>query len=191
MATRTAKGDSLADQAYRRIREKIFRGEYPLGAALLRRLLAAELGMSSLPVTDAIKRLEHDGLVESRTRAGASVRIPTAKDIREHFILRKALEVQVARLFAEKASQIERQEILAMAAELDAATEEAQNSSAGAKSGARRRCFIFPFTCASPSAPDARRCARRWREIKYWFSIGCMTWPRTTTCPRCGIPIWR
>lgn len=31
MATRTPTGDSLADQAYRRIREKILRGEYPLG----------------------------------------------------------------------------------------------------------------------------------------------------------------
>lgn len=110
-----------------------------------RRLLAAELGMSFLPVTDAIKRLEQDGLVESRTRVGARVRIPTAKDIREHFILREALEVQVARLFAEKASQMERQEMLAMAAELDAATEEAQNPSAGDEIRHQAQMFHLSF----------------------------------------------
>ena len=49
---------SLAEQAYTRILDKILKGEYPLGAALSRRKLGLEFGMSFLPISEAIKRLE-------------------------------------------------------------------------------------------------------------------------------------
>jgi DNA-binding GntR family transcriptional regulator len=145
MAKRPRTGDSLADHAYKLIRENILRGKYRLGAALSRRGLASELGMSFLPVTEAIKRLEQDGLVESKLRVGTRVKIPTVKDIREHFILREALEVQVARLFAEKASRMERREIRAMAAQLDAATEQAQKPGADNEVRFQAQMFHLSF----------------------------------------------
>jgi len=110
----------LAEHAYDAIRNKILKGELSLGAAISRRELAGELGMSFVPVSEAIQRLESEGLVESRPRAGTRVRVPTARDVRERHILREALEVQSARLFAEKASADERIELLSMAAHLDA-----------------------------------------------------------------------
>src|SRR5215472_11465004 len=110
---------SLAEQAYTRILVKILKGEYPLGAALSRRRLATEFGMSFLPISEAIKRLEREGLVESRPRVSTRVRIPTATDLRDRQIIREALEAQSARLFAEKASADERAELRAMAAHLD------------------------------------------------------------------------
>jgi DNA-binding GntR family transcriptional regulator len=58
--------------------------------------------------------------VESRPRVGTRVRIPTAKAIRGHYILREALETQAARIFAEKASPSEREEIKRLAHHLDA-----------------------------------------------------------------------
>jgi GntR family transcriptional regulator, rspAB operon transcriptional repressor len=114
---------SLADQAYTRILDKILKGEYPLGAALSRRKLGLEFGMSFLPISEAIKRLEQEGLVESRPRVGTRVRIPSAQDLRDRHIMREALEAQSARLFAEKASADERVEIRAMATHLDAMTD--------------------------------------------------------------------
>src|SRR5579872_6803461 len=113
---------SLAEQAYTRILDKILKGEYPLGAALSRRKLGSEFGMSFLPISEAIKRLEQEGLVESRPRVGTRVRIPTPQDLRDRHIIREALEAQSARLFAEKASADERVEIRAMAAHLDELT---------------------------------------------------------------------
>jgi GntR family transcriptional regulator, rspAB operon transcriptional repressor len=110
---------SLTEHAYRDIRDKILRGELPFGAPLSRRGLAEELGISIVPVGDALQRLESEGLVESRPRVGTRVRIPTTKTVRGHFVLREALETQSARIFAEKASSQEREEILARAAELD------------------------------------------------------------------------
>jgi DNA-binding GntR family transcriptional regulator len=115
--------DSLAKQAYTRILDKILKGEYPLGAALSRRKIAIEFGMSFLPISEAIKRLEQEGLVESRPRVGTRVRIPSVQDLRDRHIMREALETHSARLFAEKASADERAELRAMAAHLDTMTQ--------------------------------------------------------------------
>src|SRR5260370_4322892 len=114
---------SLAEQAYTRILDKILKGEYPLGAALSGRKLGSEFGMSFLPISEAIKRLEQEGLVESRPRVGTRVRVPTPQDLRDRHIIREALEAQSARLFAEKASADERMEMRAMAAHLDDLTD--------------------------------------------------------------------
>ena len=67
-----------------------------------------ELHMSVLPVTDGLRRLQEDGLLETRARAGARVRIPTRTDVRELSELREALETQAARLFATRATAAER-----------------------------------------------------------------------------------
>ncbi len=112
--------ESLADRACRRIRDEILRGHLPLGSVISRRKMAVSLGMSVLPVSEALQRLETDGLVESRPRAGTRVRIPEAQYIRDSFIVREALESQSARLFAERATLRERQEILRMADRVDA-----------------------------------------------------------------------
>jgi DNA-binding GntR family transcriptional regulator len=111
--------DSLSDRAYQQIRDKILRGEYPLGAALSRRMLADELGMSFLPVSEALQRLELDGFVESKPRVGTRVRVPSKQDIRERYMLREALETQAARVFVTRASEEARHELLKMGKHLD------------------------------------------------------------------------
>jgi DNA-binding GntR family transcriptional regulator len=110
---------NLTEYAYVRIRDRILRGELPFGAGLSRRALGEELGISIVPVGDALQRLESEGLVESRPRVGTRVCIPTAKAIRGHYILREALETQAARIFAEKSTSDEREEIRQMAFQLD------------------------------------------------------------------------
>ncbi len=111
--------NNLSQKAYYLIRERILMGKIPLGAPLSRRGLARELGMSFLPISQAIERLEYEELVESLPRVGTRVTMPTPQDIREHYILREALECQAARLFAEKASSEERLELQKMARRVD------------------------------------------------------------------------
>jgi DNA-binding GntR family transcriptional regulator len=111
---------SLSDRAYVAIRDEILRGQLRPGMALSRRRLAQELGMSVLPVTDALRRLEADGLVESRARSGTRVRVPSDADIRALYELREALESQSARLFAQKATAAERRQLTRLAARVDA-----------------------------------------------------------------------
>src|SRR5258705_10869709 len=116
----TAETASLAAEAYGVVRQRIARGELTLGEAVSRRQLAAELGMSFLPVSEALLRLEFEGLLESRPRAGTRVRIPSREDVRGHYVVREALEVQAAMLFASGASPEDRAELIAAAARVDA-----------------------------------------------------------------------
>lgn len=110
---------SLAQRAYLAIRARILKGELPLGAPLSRRKLALELGMSLLPVAEALQRLENEGLVESRPRIGTRVCQPTPEDIRERYEVREALEAQAARLFSEKSTAEDRRELTEMAERMD------------------------------------------------------------------------
>jgi DNA-binding GntR family transcriptional regulator len=110
---------NLTEEAYQCIRGGILSGALPFGAILSRRVIAEQLKISIVPVGDALQRLEGDGLVESRPRVGTRVRIPTAKAIRGHFILREALETQSARIFAEQATPQQRAEISSLANQVD------------------------------------------------------------------------
>lgn len=110
---------SLAREAYLHIRNKILSGNLPIGSPISRRGLARDLNMSVVPVSDALQLLETEGLVESWPRVGTRVKVPTVQDIRGHYVVREALESQAARLFSEKASSVEREQILDMGRHLD------------------------------------------------------------------------
>ncbi|HKF65126.1 MAG TPA: GntR family transcriptional regulator, partial [Vicinamibacterales bacterium] len=110
---------SLAAEAYSVVRRRILRGEISLGQSVSRRKVAAELGMSFLPVSEALLRLEFEGLLESRPRAGTRVRIPSPEDVRGHYLVREILEAEAARLFAQVATRRERAQLMKMAARVD------------------------------------------------------------------------
>jgi DNA-binding GntR family transcriptional regulator len=120
MKDRSSGASDLAGEAYVIIRERILRGEVAIGQVISRRKVAAELGMSFLPVSEAFLRLEVEGLLESRPRAGTRVRIPSREDVRGQYLVREALEVEAARLFTEMATAEERSELLKLAVRVDA-----------------------------------------------------------------------
>jgi DNA-binding GntR family transcriptional regulator len=66
-----------------------------------------------------LRKLEDDGLVESRPRAGTRVRVHTEDDVRALYELREALETQSARLFCQRAAPAQRQELRRLAQQLD------------------------------------------------------------------------
>src|SRR5881394_1449578 len=111
---------SLAAEAYTHVRTRLLRGELVLGQVISRRKLAAELGMSFLPVSEALLRLEFEGMLESRPRAGTRVRIPTREDVKGHYLVREILEAEAARRFAAHATVSERAGLTRMAARVDA-----------------------------------------------------------------------
>jgi len=113
------KPADCAEAAYQRLCDAILDGRLTPGTPLSRRVLAGEFGMSTVPVGEALLRLEAEGLVESRPRAGSRVRIPTASEIQGNYELREALETHSARLFAERATEADRKRLLAAAEKLD------------------------------------------------------------------------
>jgi DNA-binding GntR family transcriptional regulator len=83
---------SLAEKSYRHIVRKLSRGEFAPGMQLVNRTLANEIGVSVIPVREAIHRLASEGLVEHVPGAGAFVREPSWQDLDELYVLRDALE---------------------------------------------------------------------------------------------------
>jgi len=111
--------ESLYNRAYQQIHDEILRGELSIGDVLSRRRLAKRFNMSFLPITEALKCLEAEGLVECRPRIGTRVRIPTEQDIRASNVIREALESQAARLCAQNATDEDKKQLRASAQRLD------------------------------------------------------------------------
>jgi DNA-binding GntR family transcriptional regulator len=66
-------GVTKQERVYRVIRERILRGTYGPGYRVVIDALAEEFAVSALPVREAIRRLEAEGLVIYRPNAGAQV----------------------------------------------------------------------------------------------------------------------
>jgi DNA-binding GntR family transcriptional regulator len=119
MSQPTAAPPFLREEAYTWIRDRILRGEFAPGEPLNRRKLAAQLRMSLLPVSEAFRKLELAGLIETQVRAGSRVRMPSMEDVEDFVVIRVALECEAARLFCERASAQDRSELLQRAQQLD------------------------------------------------------------------------
>lgn len=117
--SRTSRSPQLSDRVYFLVRDRILCGAFPPGAVLSRRKLADEFGMSFLPISAALQRLENEGLLESRPRVGTRVRTPTPDEVRGRYVVREALEAQSARLCCERATFQQRVELRRMAEHLD------------------------------------------------------------------------
>lgn len=84
------------------IRDQILDGVRAPGSKLVERDLAVELGVSRVPVRDALKALVTEGLVTPRPRTWAVVREFTPADVADLNEVRSALEVLTFRLAANR-----------------------------------------------------------------------------------------
>ncbi|MFG2569310.1 GntR family transcriptional regulator [Streptomyces sp. NPDC048567] len=102
-ATRLPKVQSKADQAYESLRNAIADGHLSPGERINMDELARNLGISKIPIREAVKRLESEGLVTSRVHSGVVVSHVDEKEMRGVFLAREAIDGLVARLAAENA----------------------------------------------------------------------------------------
>ena len=86
-----------APQVFERLRGMILSLDLPPGSALSRAELAAQFGVSSTPIRDALMRLEEEGLVEVFPQYATVVsRIDVRLAQQAHF-LRQAVELEIVR----------------------------------------------------------------------------------------------
>lgn len=115
---------SLPDVIANDIRERILNGDLPEGFTIRQEALAKEYDVSRMPVREALKRLDAEGLVQLTNNQGAMVTKHSLDEIGEIFDLRILIEVDLFRraIHAMTADQIERcEEVLeAMEASYDA-----------------------------------------------------------------------
>src|SRR5262245_16730232 len=91
--------DSTAEEATTTaLRRAILQGVLRPGDRLRQETLAAELGVSRIPLRDAFRRLEAEGLIRIDGRRGARVASLSADDVAELYELRRLLEVHCIRL---------------------------------------------------------------------------------------------
>lgn len=88
-------------QAYERLKEAILGGEIQAGERLWEVQLSRRLGVSRIPLREAIRKLEREGLVVMFPRRGVYVSSLDGRDVDETYAIRAVLEGLSARLAAE------------------------------------------------------------------------------------------
>jgi DNA-binding GntR family transcriptional regulator len=100
------------------LRDRILSGAVAAGRPVRQDALAAELGISKIPLREALARLEQEGLVRAEPNRGFFVRPLTRAEAEEIYALRLKLEPDAAAAAAAAASETERAEAEAASAAL-------------------------------------------------------------------------
>lgn len=85
---------------YQHLKERILEGKLPPGYRLIIDDIADDLGLSIIPVREALQLLQSERLVDIRPHAGATVAAVTPESIEEVFTILEGLEAMVVRRVA-------------------------------------------------------------------------------------------
>jgi DNA-binding GntR family transcriptional regulator len=100
-ASRRIEVQSVVDQVYLAVRERILAGDLPPGGRLRQEELSAELGVSRTPLREALRRLASEGLVDFHANRGATVAGDDEAGLWHAWSARVAIEPGAARLAAQ------------------------------------------------------------------------------------------
>lgn len=87
-----------SDQVYLNLRQQILNGDIDPGTALRQDDIATQNAVSKIPVREALRRLEVEGLIDFVPRKGATVRQIDLNDVLELLDIRLALECRALEL---------------------------------------------------------------------------------------------
>jgi len=87
--------------AYEELRRRILTGEIQQGSVLSQARLAGEIGVSTTPLREALRRLAAEGMVELKSHSDARVASLTADEARNLYVIRENLDPLAAGLAAE------------------------------------------------------------------------------------------
>jgi DNA-binding GntR family transcriptional regulator len=92
----------LVDEIQAHLREQIYTGRYPPGTRLLQEQIAAELEVSRTPLREALRVLEHEGLLSLTRGNGVEVVSFERKRLLDALVLRAVVDGVAARTVAER-----------------------------------------------------------------------------------------
>ena len=106
------KLETMGDQVLDHIRDAILSGQLMAGTRIDQHAIAAELGVSIIPVRESLRQLEAEGLIEKRPYRGAFVAELSMTELMDIYVTREALEalatrLAVARMTAETLTNLE------------------------------------------------------------------------------------
>ena len=108
---------------YLALRERILSNDIEPGTRLVLRDVGNQYQASDIPVREALRMLERDGLVETAPYVGARVTTLTAKEVEETYFIRSHLESIATGLAADRINENELAELDVLMAKMDAAVE--------------------------------------------------------------------
>jgi DNA-binding GntR family transcriptional regulator len=108
---------------YLALRERILSNDIEPGTRLVMRDVANRYEASDIPVREALRMLERDGLVETEPYRGARVTTLTAKEVAETYFIRSHLESIATGLAAERITDAELAQLDAIMERMRAAVE--------------------------------------------------------------------
>jgi len=89
---------SLTSAVADKLRDQIIRGEIPEGAQLRQDAIATQYHVSRIPVREALRQLDAEGLIAIVPNRGAVVPALSPDDVEELFLIRALLEPEVLKL---------------------------------------------------------------------------------------------
>jgi DNA-binding GntR family transcriptional regulator len=98
---------TLSDQLVDLVRNRILAGDVAPNSPIRQDALAGELGISKIPLREALAKLELEGLVQSQANRGFFVRDLNTAEAEEVYALRLQLEPETTALAAERATAAE------------------------------------------------------------------------------------
>lgn len=129
MNTKTTKYQNLPQIITESLREAILEGELPAGSRLKQIQIAEQYGASLIPVREALRTLEQEGLVTLIPNKGALVSALSAREVADIFGTRIILEIGAFELSCPKLDKEDLAECNDLIDQLDAATTSNQLSS--------------------------------------------------------------
>ncbi|WP_407538790.1 GntR family transcriptional regulator [Deinococcus radiomollis] len=114
----------IRESVYDHLRDAILNGEFLPAERLGEVELTERLGVSRTPIREAIGRLTQDGLLESTPGRGVRIRVVSALEARDAYLVRETLDGLAAALAAKAHTSADAAALVATLKELDAAGSE-------------------------------------------------------------------
>lgn len=159
---------TLAREVYNRIKEMIISGRFQPGQRLVAQQIAEEMGVSRMPVREALKRLEAQGFVYSVPHKEVVVSGLSVKDIEEIYAIRRVLEVYSVRQACELATEEQLAELERIADEAEMAVALEGQAAFHEKNDE----FHFALFRASGNETLAELLKSLWEKSAYYRTLG-------------------
>ncbi len=157
---------SKNELVYQRLRKAIIQGEYQPGTRLVIDQLAAELGVSQIPIREAVRQLEADGFVTIEPYTGTTVTEINASLIFEIFALLESVEVICGRAACLQMSEQEMETLAALVAQMDTSVDNPEKWSAENK---EFHLLIGEYSRSTLAKEVLRKVLDHWDRLRFHY----------------------
>jgi DNA-binding GntR family transcriptional regulator len=157
---------SKNEVVYQQLHKFIITGVYKPGSRLVIDQVAAEIGVSQIPVREAVRQLEADGFVTIEPYTGATVTEINANLIYEIFALLENLEVFCSRSACDQLTDEQINEITALVQKMDASVSDPEKWSEQNK---EFHLLIGSYSMSTLANGMLRKVLDHWDRLRFHY----------------------